>query len=373
MLGHFALAGALLTTLAAASGRMVWLGSMSTSMWKYDPVDPQLVEDYTGWRAYVQSKVATAALGFEADRRLRAAGVPVTSVVAHPGIRRAAARPASSASTTRAGSRGSPTTCSSRSRSPRSTARGRSCARSSTPTSRAASSGARDGVASGEPRGQGVEDHPQPEIAERLWGVCEDATGVRWPFRRGARVAAGRGSAGASAGRLTQEVACRQPSSLWARSASRSTSLWAIDANDGIIATAGLLQGFAGAGAGAPLLLFASTTAMIAGGLSAGGAKWAEVAAEREAQLDARPRKSTPSSRANRSASSPSSPRTGKAAASRPRSRSEVADQLIAHDALAAPLDAEHGHRRDHARCGPVAAGRRDRRRLHGSALPFQC
>ena len=38
-----------------------------------------------GWRAYVQSKVATAALGFEADRRLRAAGVPVTSVVAHPG------------------------------------------------------------------------------------------------------------------------------------------------------------------------------------------------------------------------------------------------------------------------------------------------
>ena len=64
---------------------MVWLGSMSTSMWPYDPVDPQLVEDYSGWRAYVQSKVATAALGFEADRRLRAAGVPVASVVAHPG------------------------------------------------------------------------------------------------------------------------------------------------------------------------------------------------------------------------------------------------------------------------------------------------
>lgn len=60
---------------------------------------------------------------------------------------------------------------------------------------------------------------------------------------------------------------------------------WAIDANDGIIATAGLLQGFAGAGAGDRLLLFAAATAMIAGGLSAGGAKWAEVAAEREAQL----------------------------------------------------------------------------------------
>ncbi|MET0736555.1 MAG: SDR family NAD(P)-dependent oxidoreductase [Microbacterium sp.] len=84
-LGHFALAGDLLTTLAAASGRMVWLGSMSTSMWQYDPIDPQLTSGYTGWRAYVQSKVATTALGFEADRRLRAEGVPVRSVVAHPG------------------------------------------------------------------------------------------------------------------------------------------------------------------------------------------------------------------------------------------------------------------------------------------------
>jgi NAD(P)-dependent dehydrogenase (short-subunit alcohol dehydrogenase family) len=84
-LGHYALAGELLTALAEASGRMVWLGSMSTSLTPYDPVDPQLTDGYTAWRAYVQSKVATAALGFEADRRLRAAGVPVASVVAHPG------------------------------------------------------------------------------------------------------------------------------------------------------------------------------------------------------------------------------------------------------------------------------------------------
>lgn len=59
---------------------------------------------------------------------------------------------------------------------------------------------------------------------------------------------------------------------------------WMIDANDGIIATASLLQGFAGAGASDRLLLFAATAATIAGGLSAGGAKWAEVAAEREAE-----------------------------------------------------------------------------------------
>lgn len=89
-LGHFALAGELLTTLSAsaqhvADPRLVWVGSISTSLWKYDPIDPELVDGYTPWRAYVQSKVATAALGFEADRRLRAADVPVASVVAHPG------------------------------------------------------------------------------------------------------------------------------------------------------------------------------------------------------------------------------------------------------------------------------------------------
>ncbi len=64
---------------------MVWVGSMSTAMGNYDPVDPELEANYSPWRAYVQSKVATTALGFEADRRLRAANVPIDSVVAHPG------------------------------------------------------------------------------------------------------------------------------------------------------------------------------------------------------------------------------------------------------------------------------------------------
>ncbi|MFI8595020.1 SDR family NAD(P)-dependent oxidoreductase [Microbacterium sp. NPDC078428] len=86
VLGHFALAGTLLGPLArAGAGRLVWLGSMSTSMWRYDLADPQLERDYSPWRAYVQSKIATQALGVEADRRLRAAGSPVSSVVAHPG------------------------------------------------------------------------------------------------------------------------------------------------------------------------------------------------------------------------------------------------------------------------------------------------
>ena len=84
-LGHYALAGALLLPLAAGRGRLVWSGSISTMLTPMDPIDPELENGYTPWRAYVQSKIATTALGFEADRRLRAANVPVASVVAHPG------------------------------------------------------------------------------------------------------------------------------------------------------------------------------------------------------------------------------------------------------------------------------------------------
>jgi VIT1/CCC1 family predicted Fe2+/Mn2+ transporter len=119
-------------------------------------------------------------------------------------------------------------------------------------------------------------------------------------------------------------------------------SSWAIDANDGIIATAGLLQGFAGAGAGDQLLLFAATAAMLAGGLSAGGAKWAEVAAEREKQLELAKEEQGELAR------DPSGELAELAAHWRERGLSpalaqEVAEQLTARDPLAAQLDAEHG------------------------------
>lgn len=60
---------------------------------------------------------------------------------------------------------------------------------------------------------------------------------------------------------------------------------WVVEANDGIIATAGLLEGFAGAGAGDQLLITAALAATIAGALSVGGAKWSEAATERDSQL----------------------------------------------------------------------------------------
>jgi len=131
--------------------------------------------------------------------------------------------------------------------------------------------------------------------------------------------------------------------SLWARFVARvRETSWAIDANDGIIATAGLLQGFAGAGAGDRLLLFTSIAAMLAGGLSAGGAKWAEVAAEREAELELAAQELAELER------DPAGELAELAAHWESRGLTpglalEVARQLTARDPLAAQLDAEHG------------------------------
>lgn len=67
----------------------------------------------------------------------------------------------------------------------------------------------------------------------------------------------------------------------------QSWRAWSLAAQDGIIATAGILLGFAGAGAGDNTLLVAATAATVAGMLSAGGANWSQAAAEREAELGA--------------------------------------------------------------------------------------
>lgn len=59
---------------------------------------------------------------------------------------------------------------------------------------------------------------------------------------------------------------------------------FAIAANDGIIGTAGVLQGFAGAGATSRTLLVASISAMVASSVAGFGAKYAELAAARDAE-----------------------------------------------------------------------------------------
>jgi VIT1/CCC1 family predicted Fe2+/Mn2+ transporter len=113
-------------------------------------------------------------------------------------------------------------------------------------------------------------------------------------------------------------------------------------ANDGIIATAGILEGFAGAGATDRALLIAATVATIAGMLAAGGAKWAEIDAEREAHVHAA------TDEAASLATSPEAELVELAAyyeakGLTPELAREVAEQLSAHNALAAQLESEHG------------------------------
>lgn len=116
---------------------------------------------------------------------------------------------------------------------------------------------------------------------------------------------------------------------------------WAVDANDGIIATAGLLEGFAGAGADDAVLLTAASAMIVAGALGLGGAKWSEEAteldaqraliAEEEAQLAANPDTELEELAEfwERKGLSPDLAR-------------RVAEELSAHDALAAQLEFEH-------------------------------
>jgi NAD(P)-dependent dehydrogenase (short-subunit alcohol dehydrogenase family) len=84
VLGHFALLARLLGRVTPAA-RVVSLGSLSTQLSTFRVDDLQLERGYDLWRAYAQSKIASQSIGFELDRRLRASGSAVASIVAHPG------------------------------------------------------------------------------------------------------------------------------------------------------------------------------------------------------------------------------------------------------------------------------------------------
>jgi VIT1/CCC1 family predicted Fe2+/Mn2+ transporter len=116
---------------------------------------------------------------------------------------------------------------------------------------------------------------------------------------------------------------------------------WAVETNDGVIATAGLLFGFAGAGASNRVLLFTATAATIAGGLSVGGASWAEQAAERDAQLrhvaeERRDLEVDPDGELRELAEH------WESRGLRPDTAAEVARQLMERDALGAQLEWEY-------------------------------
>jgi NAD(P)-dependent dehydrogenase (short-subunit alcohol dehydrogenase family) len=87
-LGPFLLTGLLLPQLVASGqGRVVAVASQAHRIARGVPLgDPRRQKGrYSKWDAYGGSKLANLMFTFELDRRLRAAGLPVTAVVAHPG------------------------------------------------------------------------------------------------------------------------------------------------------------------------------------------------------------------------------------------------------------------------------------------------
>ncbi len=85
-LGHFALTGLLLGALERASAaRVVTVSSNEHKGGHIHFDDLQLERGYAPRKAYQQSKMANAVFAIEFDRRLRAGGSPILSVLAHPG------------------------------------------------------------------------------------------------------------------------------------------------------------------------------------------------------------------------------------------------------------------------------------------------
>src|SRR4051794_22137069 len=129
---------------------------------------------------------------------------------------------------------------------------------------------------------------------------------------------------------------------MWARIDRSRVREHVVDINDGIIASAGIVEGLLGAGASSTILLVASLAAMVGGGVALAGMRYAETADERDAQraiLEAEHRRidSTPAAEeielAGLYQDRGLSPQLARA----------VAAELSAGDALAAHAEAEYG------------------------------
>ncbi|WP_263366308.1 oxidoreductase [Edaphobacter bradus] len=92
VLGHFALTGLLLPALqltASHSGerpRIVTIASIAHKRGGINFDDLQSTRSYSSMKSYQQSKLANLMLSLELSRRLRAASWPIISVAAHPGV-----------------------------------------------------------------------------------------------------------------------------------------------------------------------------------------------------------------------------------------------------------------------------------------------
>ena len=129
-----------------------------------------------------------------------------------------------------------------------------------------------------------------------------------------------------------------------------------VEANDGIIATAGVVEGFVAAGWSGATLILAALCSMIAGGVALGGGRYAEEAAERDAHQVLIAEESEQLAR------SPQEEFDELTAYYEAKGlyhdlAMEVAAQLTANNALAAHLEAEHSLSLDEPEHRPVVIG----------------
>jgi len=89
-LGHFALSAKLFPLLKKVPrSRIVTLSSGAATLAEAIDFDNlRLEKDYDQWREYAQSKLACILFSYELDRRIKAAGLDMLSLAAHPGVTR---------------------------------------------------------------------------------------------------------------------------------------------------------------------------------------------------------------------------------------------------------------------------------------------
>jgi VIT1/CCC1 family predicted Fe2+/Mn2+ transporter len=115
-----------------------------------------------------------------------------------------------------------------------------------------------------------------------------------------------------------------------------------VDANDGIVATAGIVEGFIGAGADTETIAVAVVAAMVGGSIALASAKYAEISVERDAAAGVL------AEERRQLALSPDEELAELAALYEAKGLSpalarQVAEELSRHDAVAAHAELEHG------------------------------
>ncbi|MBO9578626.1 MAG: VIT1/CCC1 transporter family protein [Microbacteriaceae bacterium] len=118
--------------------------------------------------------------------------------------------------------------------------------------------------------------------------------------------------------------------------------MFAVGVNDGIVGTAGVLQGFAGADATPQTMFIASVAALVAGAVAGGGSQYVELAAQRDAE-QAIVRAEQAELAADPADAAEDVEAALEASGVPDALASAVAERLTAHDPIGSQLAIEHG------------------------------